>query len=118
MKLALVLPLCGALRAPQAPPTRNNINLRTSTLENPAARVEVPDDGSPMRPRIFTAWDENKARLKSAFGFSDDHLAQYDAVSDADLADAYETMQLCRQFENACAQSYICLLYTSPSPRD
>ena len=107
MKLALVLPLCGALRAPQAPPTRNNINLRTSTLENPAARVEVPDDGSPMRPRIFTAWDENKARLKSAFGFSDDHLAQYDAVSDADLADAYETMQLCRQFENACAQSYM-----------
>jgi TPP-dependent pyruvate/acetoin dehydrogenase alpha subunit/pyruvate/2-oxoglutarate/acetoin dehydrogenase E1 component len=67
----------------------------------------VPDDGSPMRPRIFTAWDENKARLKSAFGFSDDHLAQYDAVSDADLADAYETMQLCRQFENACAQSYM-----------
>ena len=107
MKLALVLPLCGALRAPQAPPTRNNINLRTSTLENPAARVEVPDDGSPMRPRIFTAWDENKARLKSAFGFSDDHLAQYDAVSDGDLADAYETMQLCRQFENACAQSYM-----------
>jgi len=107
MKLALVLPLCGALRAPQAPPTRNNINLRTSTLENPAARVEVPDDGSPMRPRIFTAWDENKARLKSAFGFSDDHLAQYDAVSDDDLADAYETMQLCRQFENACAQSYM-----------
>ena len=107
MKLALVLPLCGALRAPQAPPTRNNINLRTSTLENPAARVEVPDDGSPMRPRIFTAWDENKARLKSAFGFSDDHLAQYDAVSDGDLADAYETMQLCRQFENACAQAYM-----------
>ena len=107
MKLALVLPLCGALRAPQAPPTRNNINLRTSTLENPAARVEVPDDGSPMRPRIFTAWDENKARLKSAFGFSDDHLAKYDAVSDDDLADAYETMQLCRQFENACAQSYM-----------
>ncbi|KAH8074457.1 pyruvate dehydrogenase [Aureococcus anophagefferens] len=60
-----------------------------------------------MRPRIFTAWDENKARLKSAFGFSDDHLAQYDAVSDDDLADAYETMQLCRQFENACAQSYM-----------
>ncbi|KAH8046438.1 pyruvate dehydrogenase [Aureococcus anophagefferens] len=106
MKLALVLPLCGALRA-QAPPTRNNINLRTSTLENPAARVEVPDDGSPMRPRIFTAWDENKARLKSAFGFSDDHLAQYDAVSDDDLADAYETMQLCRQFENARAQSHM-----------
>ncbi|KAH8052349.1 pyruvate dehydrogenase [Aureococcus anophagefferens] len=70
-----------------------------------------------MRPRIFTAWDENKARLKSAFGFSDDHLAQYDAVSDDDLADAYETMQLCRQFERARAGGWALVAEQLPTRR-
>ena len=60
-----------------------------------------------MRPPILTPWDENKLILEEQLGFSAERLATYDDVPTADLSDAYEMMQLCMQFENACAQSYM-----------
>mmetsp|Transcript_19165 Transcript_19165/g.58102 ORF Transcript_19165/g.58102 Transcript_19165/m.58102 type:complete len:786 (+) Transcript_19165:135-2492(+) len=97
--------LAAALQAPRAPNAPRATQPRVATLDAP--RVVVPDDGSPMRPPIATPWDETKESLKEQFGFSSEHLAEYDKVTDDDLADAYEMMQLCRQFENACAQSYM-----------
>ena len=98
---ATVTPHC--FRGPQ--------KLAATTLDAPASsadgRVAVPDDGSPMRPRLVTEWEASKARLGEAFGLSAAALAGYDAIDDGDLAAAYEMMQLCRQFENACAQAYM-----------
>ena len=48
-----------------------------------------------------------KARLEVEFGISDEELKQYDEVSDERMLEAYEMMQLCRQFENACNQAYM-----------
>ena len=41
------------------------------------------------------------------FGYSSSDIAKYDVISKEDLLKGYETMQLCRQFENACNQAYM-----------
>ena len=104
-RVLCVAATAAALQAPlnKRPGTKVDV----STLEAPTERVVVPDDGSPMRPPILTPWDENKLILEEQLGFSQERLATYDDVTTDDLSDAYEMMQLCRQFENACAQSYM-----------
>ena len=52
-------------------------------------------------------WSNMRARLEVEFGMSDEELKKYDSLSGDDLLKAYETMQLCRQFENACNQAYM-----------
>jgi TPP-dependent pyruvate/acetoin dehydrogenase alpha subunit/pyruvate/2-oxoglutarate/acetoin dehydrogenase E1 component len=104
-RVLCVAATAAALQAPlnKRPGTKVDV----STLEAPTERVVVPEDGSPMRPPILTPWDENKLVLEEQLGFSQERLATYDDVTTDDLSDAYEMMQLCRQFENACAQSYM-----------
>ena len=104
-RVCAVAATAAALQAPlnKRPGTKVDV----STLEAPTERVVVPEDGSPMRPPILTPWDENKLILEEQLGFSQERLATYDDVTTDDLSDAYEMMQLCRQFENACAQSYM-----------
>ena len=104
-RVLCVAATAAALQAPLS--KRPGTKVDVSTLEAPAERVVVPEDGSPMRPPILTPWDENKLILEEQLGFSQERLATYDDVTTDDLSDAYEMMQLCRQFENACAQSYM-----------
>ena len=104
-RVCAVAATAAALQAPlnKRPSTKVDV----STLEAPTERVVVPEDGSPMRPPILTPWDENKLILEEQLGFSQERLATYDDVTTDDPEFAYEMMQLCRQFENACAQSYM-----------
>merc|ERR1719163_1052489 len=67
--------------------------------------VEVPagDKAGQMRPPIDMNWDLQAKRLQAAFGVN---VADA-TVSKEDMLKAYEMMQLCRQFENACNQAYM-----------
>ncbi|CAM9465295.1 unnamed protein product [Chrysoparadoxa australica] len=60
-----------------------------------------------MRPPSNINWESSKLELVSRFGLSKDKLKTYDNLTKEDLLSSYETMQLCRQFENACTQSYM-----------
>lgn len=64
--------------------------------------ISAPEDGSPMRPRLRLSMDEIEDVLSKDFG----GRSLVD-VSEEDLTQGYEMMQLCRLFENACAQSYM-----------
>merc|ERR1719149_418323 len=66
---------------------------------------DVVDDQ--MRPRPSIDFSNLRARLEVEFGFTDEQLKQYDTLSKEDVTKAYEMMQLCRQFENACNQAYM-----------
>ena len=66
---------------------------------------DVTDDQ--MRPRPNIDWSNLRARLELEFGIPDDKLKSYDKIESEDLLKAYEMMQLCRQFENACNQAYM-----------
>ena len=61
----------------------------------------------PMRPRPLIKWSDTLAQLIKDFHISEDKISQYDNISKDDLLKAYEMMQLCRQFENACNQAYM-----------
>ena len=69
------------------------------------AQRDVTDDQ--MRPRPSIDWSNLRARLEIEFGLSEEELKKYDSVSGDDFTKAYEMMQLCRQFENACNQAYM-----------
>jgi TPP-dependent pyruvate/acetoin dehydrogenase alpha subunit/pyruvate/2-oxoglutarate/acetoin dehydrogenase E1 component len=60
-----------------------------------------------MRPRPSIDWTNLRARLEVEFGMSDEELKKYDSIEKEDFGKAYEMMQLCRQFENACNQAYM-----------
>ena len=60
-----------------------------------------------MRPRPNIDWSNLRARLEVEFGFSDADLKKFDTIEKDDFSKAYEMMQLCRQFENACNQAYM-----------
>jgi len=66
---------------------------------------DVTDDQ--MRPRPSIDWSNLRARLELEFKFTDEELKKYDALEKESVIDAYEMMQLCRQFENACNQAYM-----------
>jgi len=59
------------------------------------------------RLRILTPWEEAQKVLKSEFGTSDEDLKKFGELSKEELGSAYEMMQLCRDFENECNQSYM-----------
>jgi len=67
--------------------------------------VEVPtgDKTGQMRPPMETDFDMTAKRLKVAFGVD----VADTTVSKEEMLKAYEMMQLCRQFENACNQAYM-----------
>merc|ERR1719478_803737 len=67
--------------------------------------VEVPtgDKTGQMRPPMETDFDMTAKRLKVAFGVD----VADKTVSKEEMLKAYEMMQLCRQFENACNQAYM-----------
>lgn len=70
--------------------------------------VTVPTDSYvPMRPRLDVKWEDIRQHLKNEFRFSENEISKYDYVSKGDMLKAYEMMQLCRQFENACNQAYM-----------
>eukprot|EP00308_Calcidiscus_leptoporus_P008379 CAMPEP_0119380184 /NCGR_PEP_ID=MMETSP1334-20130426/55938_1 /TAXON_ID=127549 /ORGANISM="Calcidiscus leptoporus, Strain RCC1130" /LENGTH=798 /DNA_ID=CAMNT_0007399925 /DNA_START=18 /DNA_END=2414 /DNA_ORIENTATION=- len=75
------------------------------TLGSVRPQRDVTDEQ--MRPRPTIAWENLRARLELEFKFSEEELNQYDTISPEDLLKAYEMMQLCRQFENACNQAYM-----------
>lgn len=66
------------------------------------AHVVPPEDGGPMRPRLQSLAEEIDDIL--ARDFKGRSLVP---VSEEELVKGYEMMQLCRQFENACAQAYM-----------
>jgi len=61
----------------------------------------------PMRPRPSIPWNDVRSLLSTKFGIEESKLSEYDIIPKADLLNAYEMMQLCRQFENACNQAYM-----------
>jgi TPP-dependent pyruvate/acetoin dehydrogenase alpha subunit/pyruvate/2-oxoglutarate/acetoin dehydrogenase E1 component len=67
--------------------------------------VEVPagDKAGQMRAPMAVEWDVQAKRLQAAFGV-DPSKAE---VTKQEMLEAYEMMQLCRQFENACNQAYM-----------
>lgn len=73
----------------------------------PATTVTTDEEHSPMRPRFYISWDEIKTQLSENFGMTDAELGKYDTISKEDTLAAYEMMQLCRNFENACNQQYM-----------
>jgi len=75
------------------------------TLGEVRVQRDVVDDQ--MRPRPNIDWSNLRARLEVEFGYKEDELAKYDEISKDDLLNAYEMMQLCRQFENGCNQAYM-----------
>lgn len=69
--------------------------------------IKVETDANLMRNRIITPWEEIKLQMKDSFGIDEQTLSSYDYISANDLLKAYESMQLSRQFENACNQAYM-----------
>merc|ERR1719393_1114506 len=67
--------------------------------------VEVPagDKAGQMRPPMDMEWEKQSKRLEASFGVD----VSGATVSKEDMLKAYEMMQLCRQFENACNQAYM-----------
>merc|ERR1719261_1758932 len=67
--------------------------------------VEVPagDKSGQMRAPMAVEWGTQAKRLQAAFGVDP---SSYE-VTKEEMLKAYEMMQLCRQFENACNQAYM-----------
>merc|ERR1719261_1296033 len=67
--------------------------------------VEVPagDKSGQMRAPMAVEWGTQAKRLQAAFGVDP---SSYE-VTKKEMLKAYEMMQLCRQFENACNQAYM-----------
>lgn len=60
-----------------------------------------------MRERIFTSWDAIRDQLIESFGMNKSDVKKYEQMSKDQKRNAYEMMQLCRLFENACNQAYM-----------
>ena len=59
------------------------------------------------RLRISTPWEDAQTVLKSEFKTSEEDLKTFGELTKEELENAYEMMQLCRDFENECNQSYM-----------
>lgn len=59
------------------------------------------------RIRITTPWEDAQITLKEEFGMTEAEISAAGTLTDEDLSGAYETMQLCRDFENECNQAYM-----------
>ena len=84
--------------AGKSAPAKSRASVRAKAVEAPA-NLE--------RLRITTPWEDAQVTLKEAFGMTEAEIAAAGDLSDEDLTEAYTTMQLCRQFENACNQAYM-----------
>lgn len=60
-----------------------------------------------MRPRLYTSWDAIRDQLIDNFGLNKGDVKKYEQLSKDQKRNAYEMMQLCRLFENACNQAYM-----------
>jgi 2-oxoisovalerate dehydrogenase E1 component len=94
----------------------HNVNIATAqrirSTPLPMATVATTEteraaEEQPMRPRFYIPWDEIKNQLSENFGLSHSDLSKYDSIPKEDMLKGYETMQLCRNFENACNQQYM-----------
>jgi len=106
-----VAPVLPHSRGPNVP-ARSQLRMGTTgtetidfTLGGVRPQRDVTDEQ--MRPRPTIEWDNLRARLELEFKLTEEELSKYDDVSNEDLLKAYEMMQLCRQFENACNQAYM-----------
>ncbi|KAJ8611550.1 hypothetical protein CTAYLR_007714 [Chrysophaeum taylorii] len=96
--------LCGVtsgfLAAPP-PPAAARLPLR-SVAEPVLTSTETTKSTEVMRPRLISDVAAIESVLERDF-----NGRKVAGVSDADLEEGYYMMQLCRQFENACAQAYM-----------
>ena len=71
----------------------------------PLRAIEAP--ANLERIRITTPWEDAQITLKEEFGMTEVEISAAGTLTDEDLSGAYETMQLCRDFENECNQAYM-----------
>jgi len=98
---------------PQRAAVSTNIRMNaagcTETVDFTGGKIrpqrDVVDDQ--MRPRPDIEWLQLRERLENEFGIDDSDLKKYDEIPEDAVLAAYEMMQLCRQFENACNQAYM-----------
>ena len=98
-------------RGPNPTPAVVNGASKTTKKNNTTTTTtKTTDDDAPKnleRVRISTPWEEAQEVLQSEFGTSEEDLKRFGEVSKDELENAYEMMQLCRDFENECNQSYM-----------
>jgi len=104
---------------PTQPPTPQRAAVSTNIRMNAAGGTETVDFtggkirpqrdvmDEQMRPRPDIEWEQLRQRLETEFGINDSDLKKYDEIPEDAVLAAYEMMQLCRQFENACNQAYM-----------
>ena len=94
--------------------TRNNENKRgglrcfakaAAAKTTTQKKEDVPKNLE--RLRISTPWEDAQTVLKSEFKTSEEDLKTFGELTKEELENAYEMMQLCRDFENECNQSYM-----------
>ena len=120
--IGLVLSSSGyapAVRPTQSPTTPQRAAVSTNVRMNVAGGTETVDFtlgkvrpqrdvmDEQMRPRPDIEWQQVRKTLETVFGISDADLKKYDEIPEDAVEAAYEMMQLCRQFENACNQAYM-----------
>ena len=98
--------------------TRNNYNTNKNNergglrcfAKAAAAKTTTKKEDVPKnleRLRISTPWEDAQTVLKSEFKTSEEDLKTFGELTKEELENAYEMMQLCRDFENECNQSYM-----------
>ena len=100
--MASAVPLAGRASIPARRTSRSAPARRASVR---ARAVEAP--ANLERVRITTPWEDAQITLKEEFGMTEAEIAAAGELTDEDLNGAYETMQLCRDFENECNQAYM-----------
>jgi len=103
-----VVGVCDSSRRRCAPAHLNAAG-GTETVDFTAGTIRPQRDvvDSQMRPRPNIDWSNLRAKLELDFGIPEETLKKYDTIEKGDMLKAYEMMQLCRQFENACNQAYM-----------
>merc|ERR1719331_3645224 len=84
------------------------VDIEYDQLANDRALLDsdLLKQGRRSRPSMID-WSNLRARLEIEFKIPEETLKKYDEIAKDDLLKAYEMMQLCRQFENACNQAYM-----------
>lgn len=101
--MASAVPLAGRASIPARRAGSRSAPARRASVR--ARAVEAP--ANLERLRITTPWEDAQITLKEEFGMTEAEIAAAGELSDEDLNEAYETMQLCRDFENECNQAYM-----------
>ena len=101
--MASAVPLAGRASIPARRAGSRGAPARRASVR--ARAVEAPANFE--RVRITTPWEDAQITLKEEFGMTEAEIAAAGDLTDEDLNGAYETMQLCRDFENECNQAYM-----------